>query len=106
MKTLPEQLACARRELALRRSAYPGWVSSGKMKQDASDHEIECMEAIMWTLDKIRMLRETSDEMKAEYRKSNPPKQCLCCGADIDKGTKCENCEEPSPTTLVEADLI
>ena len=50
MKTIKEQLACARRELALRRNVYPGWVARGKMNQQKSDHEIACMESIVETL--------------------------------------------------------
>ena len=65
MKTLPEQLDCARREFALRRSAYPKWVAAGKMTQDKASHEVACMEAIVVTLEKLQDLAEVSEEMKA-----------------------------------------
>ena len=45
--TVVEMHACAVRELAMRRRVYPRWVAGGKMKQDAADHEIAAMEAIM-----------------------------------------------------------
>lgn len=51
--TLPDQIACARRELAMRRSAYPGWVRSGKMTQAKADHELACMAAIIDTLERV-----------------------------------------------------
>lgn len=54
MKTLTEQFDCARRELALRRNAYPRWVQSGRMAPDKAQHEIECMEAIVATLQKAK----------------------------------------------------
>lgn len=141
VKTLSEQLACAKREFSLRSNTYPKWIESKRMKPEAAQHEIECMTCIVMTLEKMIMLGEVSEEMKAQYRKDNlpvptpereielkrqeamhlcqkcgkeladanetklcpecHPKQCLCCGADIDKGTKCENCEEPVDVLLL-----
>ncbi len=48
--TLDAQLACIRRELALRKNVYPKWVSAGRMKPEAADHEINCMQAVHDTL--------------------------------------------------------
>ena len=45
--TPKEKLACAARELAMRRNVYPKWVASGRMKQEAADREIAVMEAIV-----------------------------------------------------------
>lgn len=50
--TLRDQLDAARRELALRRSVYPRWVSAGKMTKDKADHETAAMAAIVDTLQK------------------------------------------------------
>lgn len=66
MKTLKDQLACAQRELALRRSAYPKWVASKRMTQDKADHETGCMASIVATLQKMVYLEEVSEEMKRE----------------------------------------
>ena len=52
--TIDDQIKCAKRELAFRRSAYPKWVASGRMKQEAADKEIEGMAAIVATLEKIQ----------------------------------------------------
>jgi hypothetical protein len=102
MKTLPEQLASAKRELALRRNTYPKWIESKRMKQESADHEIDCMESIVATLEKMVMLAEVSEEMKAKVKPCSynmPPveiiynpvaeefelvvkKTCQCCGAD------------------------
>ena len=51
MKTTKELIACAKRELALRRNVYPKWVASGRMKAEQCEHELECMEAIVVELE-------------------------------------------------------
>lgn len=67
MKTIDEQLACAKRELALRRNVYPKWVGK-RMTQDKATHEIECMEAIIATLEYRKALIEVGDEMKKNFK--------------------------------------
>jgi len=62
--TLTDQLACARRELAMRRNVYPKWVATGRMKQQAAEHELQAMQAIVETLEKLQTLAEVSEEMK------------------------------------------
>lgn len=42
-----DKLKCAARELALRRSVYPKWVRTGRMKADDANREIAVMEAIV-----------------------------------------------------------
>lgn len=37
MTPLADQIACVKRELAMRRSAYPKWVAAGRMEQAAAD---------------------------------------------------------------------
>jgi hypothetical protein len=51
MKTLADQIACAKRELALRRLVYRQRVAAKRMEQDEATHEIECMESIVKTLE-------------------------------------------------------
>jgi hypothetical protein len=51
MKTLPEMIACAKRELAIRKRVYPKWAESGKMTFDQCRHEIATMEAIVAELE-------------------------------------------------------
>lgn len=53
MKTIQEQVACAKRELAMRRRVYPNWVASGRMTQDKAEYEIACMDEIITTLAKL-----------------------------------------------------
>ncbi len=48
--TLEAQVACVRRELALRKGVYPKWVQSGRMKPEEADHQINCMQAVHDTL--------------------------------------------------------
>lgn len=50
MKTLTEQIECARREIGFRRRVYHRRVANGSMKQVQADHEIACMEGILATL--------------------------------------------------------
>jgi hypothetical protein len=50
MITLAEQLAEARRELALRRKCYPAWVKSGKLTHEQAYHQLAAMAEIVKTL--------------------------------------------------------
>jgi hypothetical protein len=50
---LSDQIKCAKRELALRRSAYPKWVQSGRMKRETADYEIAAMEAVLASLEAL-----------------------------------------------------
>lgn len=49
--TLADQRACVVREIGLRKSAYPKWVASGRLKQEEADRQLACMEAVLVTLD-------------------------------------------------------
>lgn len=44
---LADLVRAAERELAMRRRVYPNWVASGRMKQDAADHELQAMQQIV-----------------------------------------------------------
>lgn len=70
MKTFQEQLACAKRELALRRNTYPKWVETNRMKQEKMDHEIECMDEICKTIERRIELEEISGQMKMDFKKT------------------------------------
>lgn len=65
-KSYSEQLACLTRELALRRNTYRKWVAAGKMTQEKATHEIECMEAAIATVQKVKDLAEAYDEFLRE----------------------------------------
>ena len=41
-----DKLACAEREVKMRRRVYPRWIAAGKMTQAKADHEIAVMESI------------------------------------------------------------
>ena len=53
MITLEEQIAEARRELALRRQCYPEWVKSGKLAAGDASHQLQAMAAIVRTLQRL-----------------------------------------------------
>ena len=45
--TAADKLACVRRELAMRKAAYPKFQAAGKISAGRAVHEIACMEAIV-----------------------------------------------------------
>jgi hypothetical protein len=45
--TEADKLACVERELKMRKSVYPRWVASGRMKQEKADYEIAAMTEIV-----------------------------------------------------------
>lgn len=49
--TLADKIACLKREVALRRNVYPGFVARGKMKAHVADREITVMRAILSELE-------------------------------------------------------
>lgn len=54
--TRSDKHACAVRELNKRRSAYPRWVSAGKMTMATATREIMVMEAIVKDYEPERLL--------------------------------------------------
>lgn len=48
---LGDQVACARREQALRKNVYPQFVAKGRMDQEEADRELARMSAIITTLE-------------------------------------------------------
>jgi len=54
MKTRAELLADARRELAMRRNVYKKRVEAGTMKQETSDGQIACQEALIELLNGLQ----------------------------------------------------
>lgn len=44
--TPADLLACAEREVSMRKRVYPRWVEIGRLTQAKADHEIACMQAI------------------------------------------------------------
>jgi hypothetical protein len=45
--TTADKLACAERELALRKNVYPRWVEQGRMSAGRAAREIALMQAIV-----------------------------------------------------------
>jgi hypothetical protein len=45
--TSADKLACAERELKMRRHVYPRWIEAGKISAGKAAHEIAAMEAIV-----------------------------------------------------------
>lgn len=70
-----QQLDAAKRELALRRSAYPGWVRAGKLSPQKAQHEIEAMQAICETLQRVIDLDEAGLAWIAEERRQQETKR-------------------------------
>ena len=53
MIILAEQVAEARRELALRKRLYPKWVKRGDMIEGQAEYYVKAMEAIVATLTRL-----------------------------------------------------
>jgi hypothetical protein len=41
----------------MRKNVYPKWVMSGRMKAEAADHEISCLQAVLDTLSALVLER-------------------------------------------------
>ena len=55
---IEKQIACVERELRMRASVYPRWISLGKMSQARADSETADMEGVLKTLRAIRDARQ------------------------------------------------
>lgn len=61
--SLKDQIACARRELAIRDKVYPRRVQTGDMTEAAMKKELAAMAAIIDTLEKLKRQEDgTPDE--------------------------------------------
>lgn len=49
---LDDQVACVRREIRMRESAYPKWIQIGRMTQAQADRELNTMRAVLATLER------------------------------------------------------
>lgn len=54
--SLEEEIAAVEREISLRKRVYPGRVLSNRMKTDRAEREIQCMEAV---LERLKRLKES-----------------------------------------------
>ncbi len=52
--TLDEQISDVSREIHMRESLYPKWVQAKKMTQYRADYQLECMCAVLLTLQNLR----------------------------------------------------
>lgn len=55
--SLDDQIACARRELAMRKRVYKRLIDGNKMTQATALHETACMEAIVDSLLELQTLK-------------------------------------------------
>jgi len=63
LKTLREQLAEVKREIGKRKYFYPQWERSGKIKLEVAMHQLEAMEAVAETLEKMIHMEEASQDL-------------------------------------------
>lgn len=52
--TIEDQMLCVAREIKMRRRVFPRWVEAKRMTQAQADREIETMEAVLRSLDKLK----------------------------------------------------
>lgn len=70
-----DKLACAKRELAMRKNVYPRWIGQNKMSAGKAAHEIACMEAIVRDYERLtEQEREIIAEVNAEIAAERKPK--------------------------------
>lgn len=48
---LSAQIACVRREIAMRERVYPSFIARGKMKAGAAEYELRAMRDVLATLE-------------------------------------------------------
>lgn len=53
--TIDEQIACVQRERDMRMRLYPRWVRDGKLTQAAADEELCRLDAVLATLEAVRV---------------------------------------------------
>ena len=53
MVPIAAQIACAQREYSYRQRLYPRWVADGKLTQAEATHQLQCMYAILTTLQQV-----------------------------------------------------
>lgn len=51
--SLPDQIACVRREISMRERVYPRWVADKRMTQAHADRELAAMRAVLDTLNTL-----------------------------------------------------
>lgn len=73
---LAAQIMEVEREISLRRSVYPGWVSRGKLKQSQSDLHIAQMQAVLstlqWLQDHEGIIRDAIEERRKNEHEAEP----------------------------------
>jgi hypothetical protein len=65
-----DKLACAERELKMRKRVYERWTDEGKMSAGKAAHEIACMEAIVKDYQAIA----EKDRLRVPQSKERPPR--------------------------------
>ena len=59
---LHRQLAAVRNEIALRRRVYPRFIASGRLTESEAADRIECMQAVLDTLTKLKAAEKEARE--------------------------------------------
>jgi hypothetical protein len=54
MVTIEQQLACVKREIALRERVYPRFVAEQRLTQEKADAELATMRAVLVTLGTVK----------------------------------------------------
>lgn len=93
--SLADQIACVKREIAMRERAYPRWVESERMTQAQADRELLSMRAVLETLSRqggaLDLLRNSFDheEMRYDVQAVNQAHRVLM-GEMVPRGTVCD----------------
>lgn len=58
MTKINGQIACVKREIAMRERVYPKWIAAGRMKAEMAEREIDTMRGVLETLEGVKSLME------------------------------------------------
>lgn len=98
--SIADQIACVKREIAMRERVYPRWVTAGKMKQEKADAESATMKAVLETLHDVERLRKIASEPQPAESVERMFRAAIVTLADIDEalGLPQDGCNDPEVT--------
>jgi hypothetical protein len=67
MITLEKQIAEAKRELALRKQCYPGWIKRGNLSREDANTQLLAMAEIVRTLERLEVEERQLSLFGAEH---------------------------------------
>lgn len=86
MIPIAAQIKCARRELAIRGQVYPGWVKRKRMTSEDAAKELDGMEAIVETLERVEKIEAFLSDPKLVQSGETELAQLVCDLIGLEEG--------------------